>query len=478
MVGEVLGQDLDHRLRSKLVHGVVLVVTPGQVAEHVPGQLVDPLDHLGHVGLEVGGGEHVLELGELLIGDLPLPLKLATALLDHGAQTRVVVHELLEGLGEALGSELADVHGEDDEVEVPLDVVHNLGLEVGLPVIGGDIEGHLGLDDALADVLNTSSTRGRGSKVNQLVNLGLGNLGLREGGKQLLDDLKLSHLHCVPVLLHLDVNAGKAELLLLEGVEDVVGDDAPHPVQLPGQLQLLHEGTAHNGSGGSADASLAVEDNWAGGGGVLQHGNNLVKVLLGGSHLLVHGDPNGLQLGHLVLDGSIDLIEGGHSRKLLRDLLIVGPLLWVLTKLVLVVLEVLSPLLHLLGELGLQLGGLLGVVDLQVEVDVGRVASSERLAIDINDWLLSKVDPEDVLLVSVLLEDGLEALLKTLHRGLTSSKKGEPGQPAEVGCAIGPGSALCKLVNALKGIGHRLQVCHGGSHLRFSCRSESSNKSL
>ena len=86
--------------------------------------------------------------------------------------------------------------------------------------------------------------------------LGLGNLGLREGGKQLLDDLKLSHLHGVPVLLHLDVNAGKTELLLLEGVEDVVGDDAPHPVQLPGQLQLLHEGTAHNGSGGSADASL------------------------------------------------------------------------------------------------------------------------------------------------------------------------------------------------------------------------------
>merc|ERR1719381_460175 len=430
MVYQVLGQDLNHGLRSKFVHGVVLVVSPGQVAEHVPGQLVDPLDHLGHVGLEVGGGEHVLQLGELLVGDLPLPLQLATALLNHGAQTRVVIHVLLEGLGEALGSELADVHGEDDEVEVPLDVVHDLGLEVGLPVVGGDVEGHLGLDDALTDVLNTSSTRGRGSQVNQLVNLGLGNLVLGECSEQLLDDLKLPHLHGVPVLLHLDVNARQAQLLLLEGVEDVVGDDASHPVQLPGQLQLLHEGAAHNGSGGSAD-------------------------------------------------GSIDLIEGGHSRKLLRDLLIVCPLLRVLTKLVLEVLEVLSPLLHLLGELGLQLGGLLRVVDLQVEVDaLGRVASGERLAIDINYWLLSKVDPEDVLLVSVLLEDGLEALLKTLHRGLTSSKEGEPRQPAEVGCAIGPGSALCKLVDPLKGIGHSLQVCHGGSHLRFSCRSESSNKSL
>ena len=74
---------------------------------------------------------------------------------------------------------------------------------------------------------------------------------------------------------------------------------------------------------------------------------------------------------HLVLDGSVDLVQGGHSSKLLGDLLIVGPLLGVLTKLVLEVLEVLSPLLHLLGELGLQLGGLLGVVDLQVEVDAG-----------------------------------------------------------------------------------------------------------
>ena len=62
------------------MHGVVLVVAPRQVPEHVPGQLVDPLDHLGHVGLEVGGGEQVLQLGQLLVRDLPLPLQLAAAL--------------------------------------------------------------------------------------------------------------------------------------------------------------------------------------------------------------------------------------------------------------------------------------------------------------------------------------------------------------------------------------------------------------
>ena len=41
---------------------------------------------------------------------------------------------------------------------------------------------------------------------------------------------------------------------------------------------------------------------------------------------------------------------------------------------------------------------------------------------------LPKVDPEDVLLIAVLLEHGLEALLETLHRGLTSSKEGEARQ--------------------------------------------------
>ena len=37
-------------LGGKFVHGVVLVVAAGQVTEHVPGQLVDPLDHLQRTG--------------------------------------------------------------------------------------------------------------------------------------------------------------------------------------------------------------------------------------------------------------------------------------------------------------------------------------------------------------------------------------------------------------------------------------------
>ena len=44
-----------------------------------------------------------------------------------------------------------------------------------------------------------------------------------------------------------------------------------------------------------------------------------------------------------------------------------------------------------------------------------------------NGWRVfsPKVDPEDVLLVTVLLEDGLEALLETIDRGLACAENGE-----------------------------------------------------
>merc|ERR1719228_2195061 len=247
----------------------------------------------------------------VLIRDLTLPFQLATALLNHGAETRVLIHELLEGLGESLGSNLTDIHGEHNEVEVSLNVAHDLLLEVGLPVITGHIISHLGLDDALTDVLDTSATHGRSGQVNQLVYLSLGNLGSREGLQQFFDDVKLTHLHRVSVLLNLDINTGEAELLLLEGVQDIIGNNTSHSLQLSAELKLLEDTSNDNTSGGSGDTSLAVEHNRAGSGGLLQQGNNLVKVLLCWGLLLVHGDPQSLKLGNLLLELGIDFIECG-----------------------------------------------------------------------------------------------------------------------------------------------------------------------
>ena len=38
---------------------------------------------------------------------------------------------------------------------------------------------------------------------------------------------------------------------------------------------------------------------------------------------------------------------------------------------------------------------------------------------------IPEVDPEDVFLISILLEDGLEALLETINRGLACAENGE-----------------------------------------------------
>ena len=199
--------------------------------------------------------------------------------------------------------------------------------------------------------------------------LSLGDLGIGVGGQKLLDNLELAHLHGVPVLLDLEVDAGKAELLLLEGVKDVVRDNSPHSVQLPGELELLDEGGGDHGGGGPGDASLAVEDDGAGGGGVLEHGHNLVIVGLDGGLLLVGGDPEGLEFGDLLLDGGVDLVESGDAGQLLSDLLVICSVLGMLTELILEELEVISPLLDLLGKGVLKGGDVLRVVHLKMKVD-------------------------------------------------------------------------------------------------------------
>merc|ERR1719468_1202870 len=168
-----------------------------------------------------------------------------------------------------------------------------------------------------------------------LVNLSLGDLGLLgELFQELLDDIELSHQHGVPVLLDLDIDAGEAQLLLLQGVQDVLGNNASHSLQLDTKLQLLDEGGCDNSGGGSGDTALAVEDDGGGGGGALQHGANLVKVGLGGGLLLVHGSSQGIELGHLLLESGIDLIDGLDTLQLLSECVVGGSLLRVFSKLI------------------------------------------------------------------------------------------------------------------------------------------------
>ena len=72
----------------------------------------------------------------------------------------------------------------------------------------------------------TGSPGRLGGHVDELVDLGLGHLGLGEGREELEDDLEVSVQHGVPLWGRLEVDSGKTELLLLQGLQDVVGDDA------------------------------------------------------------------------------------------------------------------------------------------------------------------------------------------------------------------------------------------------------------
>jgi len=89
------------------------------------------------------------------------------------------------------------------------------------------------------------------------------------------------------------------------------------------------------------------------------------------------------------------------------------------------------------------------------------------IAIDIDNGFLSQVDPEDVFLISVLLQDWLKALLKSFNGGLACAKEGESREPSEVGCSISSGSSFSKPVNAFKGISHGLEFCGWWRHLEF-----------
>ena len=55
----------------------------------------------------------------------------------------------------------------------------------------------------------------------------------------------------------------------------------------------------------------------------------------------------------------------------------------------------------------------------------GGIPGGEGLSVDVDDGLLPEVDPEDVLLVAVLLHDGLQATAEAVGRCLASSEHGE-----------------------------------------------------
>merc|ERR1711931_298500 len=287
---------------------------------------------LAQVALEVAGGQR-LEVGQGLGGDVSLPLQFALPLIDNGSELGVLGHVGLKGLGELelvsgggdlaagqgevllvlvgggiLGQDggLAQVGGEANDVEVLVDIVHDLGLQEGPGSVVHDLVAELGLGNILSELLDASAASLGGSVfVDNLVTLPLGGLAVGKLSHQLLDHLKLTseegilgHVHAVPVHL--------------EEVKVDSGDGLDESLVGGGKLELSEEAGSHAAGGGSGKTDLAVDNDGAVDSGALQSLAKSVEVSLSGGSRVADGDPLVDQAGELLLEPLNDQGEGGQ----------------------------------------------------------------------------------------------------------------------------------------------------------------------
>merc|ERR1712186_249533 len=275
--------------------------------------LVDVMDDLAKVGLEISLGK-VLQVGERCGGNVPLPLQVALSCFNHISDSFVLLTKLSKGLGELelisrngtsatrqdellLGilraglpgqvSGLPHVGGEDNQVEVLVDVVHDLGLQEGLGSVIHDLVAELGLSNVLSQLLDASTPGlGRAILVNDLVTLPLGGLSISSKvSHQLFDDLKLSSEEGVLARVHLlsvHLEQGKVH----------AGDSLNQTLERGRNLELLVEARDDTASGGSGQTNLVIDNDGSVDAGAHQGVDNDVKVSLQRSTRVAHGHPH------------------------------------------------------------------------------------------------------------------------------------------------------------------------------------------
>merc|ERR1719270_400584 len=238
------------------------------------------MDNLAEVPLEVLAGER-LQVGQGVGWDVSLPLEPALALLHEGPELAVLLHELDEcllqlqlvsggrdlasGQREALlvllrGGLLAHDHslpnvgGEDNQVEILLDVVHDLLLEEGLGGVIHDLVAKLGLSNVLPDLLDPSAPGLLGPVlVNDLVALVLGRLTSRQHLDQLLDDLELSPEEGVLAAVHLvPVHPEQADVHPRHSLHQAL--------ETGSELKLLKHAGGYTAGGRAREADLTVDN--------------------------------------------------------------------------------------------------------------------------------------------------------------------------------------------------------------------------
>merc|ERR1719516_153693 len=473
-------QDSHQSLGGKSVLGSLLVISLWPVCEHLVGSLVDVMDDLAKVGLEVLGGK-TLKVGQSCWWNISLPLEVTLASVNETSERLILVHEvnkgcsklqilgwdgafatgregdsrLLVSLNSLTGSScsLSHVSSKDNDVEILVDVVHDLRLEESLGSIVHDLVAELGLSNVLSQLLDTSSTSLLSAvKINDLVSIVLGTLTIGHLGNKLLDNLKFSseqsilgHVHLVSVSLQkAGIDSGNSLNKTFKGGRD---------------LELLEEGCNNASSGGSGETDLVVDNDWSVDGGSNQGLADDVVVSLQGRGGVADRNSPVNKSWELLLKSLNNLAQALELLDLNLRLLLVD-----VNNLELSTVGALSSL-ALTKE-----GSLLSLDDVSGDGSklgiftnlVGRT-STDGVSVDINCGFLSQVEPDDG---SILGIDGstnlLKSLLEPINGGLTTAVDLESWNSAEVWKS---GNWIGELLNFVEMVGHTdrlLHVPHGG----------------
>merc|ERR1719510_1162253 len=179
------------------------------------GFLVDQTFHFGFQFIgqnshQSFGGKTVFSSFLMIsLRNVSLPLKFALAIFAYRSQICMFLHKGLESLGQTQilgrcghfatsqneilfinfahstnGSSrlFPQVSSKDNQIEILLDVVHDLGFQEGLSSIVHDFVAELGLGNVLSELFNTSSQWRRAVLINDLVAFSLRSRSIRQGG--------------------------------------------------------------------------------------------------------------------------------------------------------------------------------------------------------------------------------------------------------------------------------------------------------
>jgi hypothetical protein len=465
---QVLGQYSHEGLGGETVLGALLVITLRHILEQIVSGKVNIVDDFAQIFVEVGVGQ-ILEVVQSVLGNVALPLEFTFALFTDGSEVAVFVHPLDESLGhlEVLSGRrhlssgerkvllllfadsvdgvfalFPEVTGEADKVEVLLNVVHDFGLEESLCGVIHDFVAELGLGDVLAELLDAGALGSGTVLVDDLIALSLGGGAVGEGFGQLLDHFEFAPEEGV-------LGGVDGVLVHAEEVHVDSGNGLDEAFVGGGELELAEKARADAAGGGAAETDLAVDDNGGVDVGAEESVADGVKVLLQGSGRVAHRDPVVGESGECLLDLLDDVVEGldGLDLDLLLGLGDLDDLDFALAGLDAAfedLLELDFVILH--GFAG-------DVSELGVLSNLVGGSGADGVAVDIDDGLLSHVDPHNFAVLGVLVADSLvDGIDEALSGGLTAAVDLVARHSAEVGCALD--DSVLELLDLFEVVGH------------------------